>query len=343
LVREAALWFRDLEVGSISSWIDFYCAFLKYWGENKSLDQYLADFNALRRGEEEAMVVFNKRFYSVYHSMPLEIRPSEATSMVYYVMAQHSELVLLLRERKSSSLRHLFEDAEEVEKNIQACKRIREQTYFENMHAHEQQKECKYESDLGQHLTVSSKFSDFSMDWDVHHAYVHFQNQFEHAVVDDCIDNYMFLVDHSQNALSPAMKLSYDHVYEEETAILDDQELLVKAQGGHLFLSKGEFKQWKSSFLNQQFCDYGFEDPVAALLESYLSDSLTFSDFIISPTLIGEHDSLKEFQSLLSYLCYSLLISGRDEIISVLNYLNGCCGNLPLPDQIGDLVRGRVV
>ena len=61
------------------------------------------------------------------------------------------------------------------------------------------------------------------------HGYVHFRNQFEHALVDDCIDNYMFLVDHSQNGLSPAMQLSYDHVYEEETFILDDQEMLVKA------------------------------------------------------------------------------------------------------------------
>jgi len=44
--------------------------------------------------------------------------------MVYYVMAQHSELVLFLRERKSSSLACLFEDAEEVEENIRGSRRI---------------------------------------------------------------------------------------------------------------------------------------------------------------------------------------------------------------------------
>jgi hypothetical protein len=38
--------------------------------------------------------------------------------MVYYEMAQHANLVLLLRERKSSSLRCIFEDVEEVEENI---------------------------------------------------------------------------------------------------------------------------------------------------------------------------------------------------------------------------------
>jgi hypothetical protein len=58
----------------------------------------------LRRWEEEALVVFNRRFYSVYHSIPMEIRPIETVAMVYYVTAQHPELVLLLRERKYSSL-----------------------------------------------------------------------------------------------------------------------------------------------------------------------------------------------------------------------------------------------
>jgi hypothetical protein len=101
---------------------------------------YLADFYALRRGEEEALSIFNRRFYNTYHSMPLEIWPTEITAMVYYVMAQHSELVLLLLERKSSSLRCLFEDATEIEENIRASKSIQDPVYFEDLHAHEAKK-----------------------------------------------------------------------------------------------------------------------------------------------------------------------------------------------------------
>jgi len=78
----------------------------------------------LRREEEEVVYVFKRRFYIVYHSMPLEIRPSEMVSMVYYIMAQHPDLFLLLRERKYSSLRILFECVQEVEENIRASKRI---------------------------------------------------------------------------------------------------------------------------------------------------------------------------------------------------------------------------
>jgi hypothetical protein len=72
----------------------------------------------LRRGEEEALVVFNRRFYNVYHSMHVEIRPTETVAMVYLVMDHHSELVLLPRERKSTSLSQLFMDVEEVEENL---------------------------------------------------------------------------------------------------------------------------------------------------------------------------------------------------------------------------------
>jgi hypothetical protein len=70
------------------------------------------------RGEEEALVVFNMRFYCVYHNMHVEIRPTKTVSMVYYVMDHHSELVLHLRERKSTYLSHLFMDVGEVEENL---------------------------------------------------------------------------------------------------------------------------------------------------------------------------------------------------------------------------------
>jgi hypothetical protein len=99
----------------------------------------------LRRGEEEALDVFKMRFYSAYHSIPMEIRPREAASMVYYVMAQHPGLVLLLRERKYSSLRHLFEDAKEVKENIGARKGVHMQTYLEKLHVPKEE-DCQYVS-----------------------------------------------------------------------------------------------------------------------------------------------------------------------------------------------------
>jgi hypothetical protein len=64
----------------------------------------------------------------------LEIKPSETTAMVYYIVSQHSDLVLYLRERKSTSLSKLFMDAEEVEENLRACGRIQSQYHVKSEH-----------------------------------------------------------------------------------------------------------------------------------------------------------------------------------------------------------------
>jgi hypothetical protein len=54
----------------------------------------------------------------------LDIWPTEIVAMIYYVMALHSKLSLLLLEKKYSSLRSLFEDAQGLEENIRASRRI---------------------------------------------------------------------------------------------------------------------------------------------------------------------------------------------------------------------------
>jgi hypothetical protein len=104
LVGDVALWFKNMEVGSIGLWVELYSAFSRYWGENKSFDQYLTEFCALRREKDEVLATFNMRFYSFICSMPIEIQPSEVASMVQYTVAQHPDLFLYLRERKSPSL-----------------------------------------------------------------------------------------------------------------------------------------------------------------------------------------------------------------------------------------------
>jgi hypothetical protein len=97
--------------------------------------------------------------------------------------------------------------------------------------------------------------------------------------------------------------------------------LLLKEQGGHLFLSKREFMQWQSFHLDQQVCDLGFEDPVALMLESYFLNSLKISDFIISLAFEGEYGFPKNLWLLL-YLCCYPLISCRHVILSVVKLLS---------------------
>jgi hypothetical protein len=192
--------------------------------------------------------------------------------MVYYVMAHHSELVLLLRERKYSSLKCLFEDVEEFKENICASKKIRDRVYFDNLHAQdEKQEECQYisylqqkyseyESDLEQQKGCkyvlnlepdSSVCSDFSIDRDACHVYDQFLKHFEHEVTNYCIDNYMFLVEHYQYDLESTVQLSCDHYFEEEKLSPDDQALLIKCEEGYLLSSKEECMHGKLFYVDQ--------------------------------------------------------------------------------------------
>ena len=73
LFGDVALWFNNLEVGSIGMWTNFHSAFFRYLGENKSFDQYLIEFNALKRKEDEYLITFNMIFHIFYYSMRNDI------------------------------------------------------------------------------------------------------------------------------------------------------------------------------------------------------------------------------------------------------------------------------
>jgi hypothetical protein len=112
----------------------------------------------------------------------------------------------------------------------------------------------------------------------------------------DCIDNCMFLADHSFDVLNPAAPLSCDHSYQEETTTVDDQVLVSKEQGGHLFASRENFIEEQLGLLRQpRFCHI-IHDRVAIYMESYISLVLKFSNDIISPILTGEYGFMKVFQ-----------------------------------------------
>jgi hypothetical protein len=121
------LWFINLEVGSIGLWVELFGEFSRYWGENKSLDRYLVEFYDLKREEDEALVNFNKKLYSFYCNMSLDIRPPETPSRLFYVKSLHPDLSLLLIESRYVTLQQMFIDAQEVEDNIKACGKFLDQ------------------------------------------------------------------------------------------------------------------------------------------------------------------------------------------------------------------------
>jgi hypothetical protein len=71
----------------------------------------------------------------------------------------------------------------------------------------EQQEDCKYESNLTQHLTICS---DLAMNQDIDHIGVHILNHFEQEVEDDFLSNSIIKSDHNQNSLNSVMQSSYE-------------------------------------------------------------------------------------------------------------------------------------
>jgi len=248
LIKDAATWFKGLRADSIGSWIEFSNVFLKYWGEYKSLDSYLADFYVLKREQNEALPVFNRRFYRVYHDIPSEVRPTETAAMIHYVACLHSELALFLLERKSSSLSQLFENAQEVEENIRASRRIQMQDDSENLQTYEQE-DCQYTSDFeqesnefetnldqqpeGEYISDSKSDSsvcaEYSRDRYDYEVYDQFANQNKPRITNDRIENYMFLADHNPYHLDISLSSSTEDRSEEsnEFEIDLDQQLEV--------------------------------------------------------------------------------------------------------------------
>jgi hypothetical protein len=118
-------WFKHLQTETISSWEELKNVFLKFWGRKKSLDLQLTEFYALKRQSNEVISIFSRRFSSIYYNFPKEIQPTEVVAMLHYTTTLHPDLSFLLMERRPKSLQQMFNDAQEIQHNIQACEQIR--------------------------------------------------------------------------------------------------------------------------------------------------------------------------------------------------------------------------
>ena len=59
--------------------------------------------------------------------MPKGIQPLENAAKIYYAVAFSLDLSLLLLERKSTTLQHMFADCLEVEENLKMSKKLSDQ------------------------------------------------------------------------------------------------------------------------------------------------------------------------------------------------------------------------
>ena len=88
---------------------------------------YMTEFGSLKKMEGESVSDFSKRFNKMYNKIPAEIKPSEASAQISYASAFDPDFCLVLRERRATSLAQMQDAAIEVESNILAADRLRNQ------------------------------------------------------------------------------------------------------------------------------------------------------------------------------------------------------------------------
>ena len=125
---EVRKWFRELPPDSIDGIDALEEAFMKHWGHTKYYLYYQIEFESLKRKKGEAVGDFSKRFNKMYSKIPAETKPTETAAKLAYANSFNPEFSLLLRERKSESLQNMQSAALEVESNILASNRLKEET-----------------------------------------------------------------------------------------------------------------------------------------------------------------------------------------------------------------------
>ena len=77
---EARKWFKALAPRFVAGIEALDDVFLKKWGDKKDFMYYITEFGSLKRKEGESISDFSKRFNKMYNKIPVEIKPTEAST-----------------------------------------------------------------------------------------------------------------------------------------------------------------------------------------------------------------------------------------------------------------------
>jgi hypothetical protein len=122
---EVKKWFKALPTASIPNFGEFETTFLGRWGDKKNPLQLLTQYNNLKILPTETVQEFSTRFLKVYNSIPDQVKPPPGAAQLHYADAFESDFALLLRERRSTTLTDMMNDAIEVEVNLAASGKIK--------------------------------------------------------------------------------------------------------------------------------------------------------------------------------------------------------------------------
>ena len=84
---------------------DLLDAFTEKWGDKKEHCHLLAALNTIKKNENETMEEFNKRFNEIINSLHKDIKPPDASILIYYIEAFSGEMCYRLRDKEPTNLK----------------------------------------------------------------------------------------------------------------------------------------------------------------------------------------------------------------------------------------------
>ena len=137
----------------------------------------------------------------------------------------------------------------------------------------------------------------------------------------DCIGNYIFLAHHNLCHSNTALSLSSEHYSEEEVIVFDDHKLITKEQESHQSSGRKAVIEVQIFHEDQQISDISFKYPVAAYIESYISENMKNSDFLNLSVFPNDFGFVNNFLSLLLHFKHQVFISDIDKVSSIFKLL----------------------
>lgn len=120
LEDEAFNWFSNLEDNkypTLSSLVD---QFMDKWGDKTEHRHALVALNTIKKSENETMIEFNKRFNDLVSGMHKDIKPSDTSTLIYYIETFTGDFDYELRDKEPTSLANAQSMVIKIERNMQA-------------------------------------------------------------------------------------------------------------------------------------------------------------------------------------------------------------------------------
>jgi hypothetical protein len=122
---EVRTWFKGLPPNSIDSSDALEYDFLRQWGEKNDHVYFVTKFANLKKKHNGSIPEFIKMFNKLYNNIPTDVKPSQPVAKVIFVGYFDPYCALLLRERSSTTLTRMKDDAMEIESNMIASGKAR--------------------------------------------------------------------------------------------------------------------------------------------------------------------------------------------------------------------------